>query len=446
MILLIVLTAMLPFSFAPAPAGAQSTTCDDFETQAAAQAALDAPDADDLLGLALDADLDRIACPELEPGKERSVPLAEELPEGLTEAEVVSVTDGDTIKVRIKEGDDEGEVQTVRLIGIDTPETRDPNDPVECFGAEATKRLETMLPEGRTVYLERDISDTDRYDRKLRYVWFEGKRDGKAYLANELLVREGFAVVSTFPPDVAHVVAFTHAQNLATFRQAGLWAECGGADTPLAATQTPPTRAAVPTHPPAPTAVPLITECGVFGSFAEANAYYATNPAAQPFLDPNGDGRACEVFFGIDQGAAPPPVAPPSSGGGCDPSYPTVCIPPYPPDLDCGEVGVGNFTVVPPDPHGFDGDFDGIGCESGASGGGGGGAPPPAVPPPGSGGGGPVYTDFGGLDGVDYDCYDFGSQGAAQAYFEADGGSIYNNADGLDRNHNGLACEPGEFD
>ncbi len=49
----------------------------------------------------------------------------------------------------------------------------------------------------------------------------------------------------------------------------------------------------------------------------------------------------------------------------CDPSYPSVCIPRYPPDLDCGEITFRRFTVLPPDPHGFDGDNDGIGCESG---------------------------------------------------------------------------------
>ena len=48
----------------------------------------------------------------------------------------------------------------------------------------------------------------------------------------------------------------------------------------------------------------------------------------------------------------------------CDESYPDVCIPPYPPDLDCGEIGYSNFSVVGDDPHGFDGDNDGIGCES----------------------------------------------------------------------------------
>ena len=49
--------------------------------------------------------------------------------------------------------------------------------------------------------------------------------------------------------------------------------------------------------------------------------------------------------------------------GECDPSYPTVCIPPPPPDLDCGDIPYRNFPVLPPDPHGFDGDGDGIGCE-----------------------------------------------------------------------------------
>jgi IPT/TIG domain-containing protein len=51
-------------------------------------------------------------------------------------------------------------------------------------------------------------------------------------------------------------------------------------------------------------------------------------------------------------------------GGGCDPAYPTVCIPSPPPDLDCGDIRFTNFRVRPPDPHGFDGDNDGVGCET----------------------------------------------------------------------------------
>ena len=168
-------------------------------------------------------------------------------------------------------------------------------------------------------------------------------------------------VVSTYAPDVEHVERFTEAQDAATEEQLGLWAACGGADTPLG-----------------PTAA-LITDCGAFGSFEEAQDYYAANPAAQPDLDPNADGRACEVYFGVDQAAEAPAnpgtgdapaaqepavVEGPPAGGGCDPSYPGVCIPPAPPDLDCGEVGFRRFQVLPPDPHGFDGDNDGVGCES----------------------------------------------------------------------------------
>ncbi|MCH6586422.1 MAG: lamin tail domain-containing protein [Thaumarchaeota archaeon] len=67
-------------------------------------------------------------------------------------------------------------------------------------------------------------------------------------------------------------------------------------------------------------------------------------------FDRDNDGIGCEVG------------SPPSSN--CDPSYPDVCIPPYPPDLNCGEIGYSNFRVVGNDPHGFDRDNDGIGCES----------------------------------------------------------------------------------
>lgn len=74
--------------------------------------------------------------------------------------------------------------------------------------------------------------------------------------------------------------------------------------------------------------------------------------------------------------AAPPPntttappqqdtVSDPMEAFDCDPAYPDVCIPSPPPDLDCGDIGARRFTVLPPDPHRFDGDFDGIGCERG---------------------------------------------------------------------------------
>ena len=59
-------------------------------------------------------------------------------------------------------------------------------------------------------------------------------------------------------------------------------------------------------------------------------------------------------------GCATPPPPP----GNCDPAYPDVCIPPPPPDLDCSDIPYRNFRVLPPDPHHFDGDGDGTGCEA----------------------------------------------------------------------------------
>jgi len=78
--------------------------------------------------------------------------------------------------------------------------------------------------------------------------------------------------------------------------------------------------------------------------------------------DPHGfdtdyDGIGCEV-------GSPQSSNPVESTPECDDSYPDVCITPYPPDLDCGEIGYSNFRVIGNDPHGFDRDNDGIGCES----------------------------------------------------------------------------------
>jgi hypothetical protein len=61
---------------------------------------------------------------------------------------------------------------------------------------------------------------------------------------------------------------------------------------------------------------------------------------------------------------SPEPTPAPPSSGNCDPAYPTVCIPPPPPDLNCSDIPYRNFKVLPPDPHHFDGNGNGIGCES----------------------------------------------------------------------------------
>jgi len=127
---------------------------------------------------------------------------------------VVEVVDGDTIRVDLN-----GEETPVRLIGIDTPEKDGPYTDEECFGEQATRYTAGALG-GRDVGLEFDVERTDRFDRTLAYVWID---DG---LFNERILREGYAVLATFPPNVRYVDRFTAAQRRARDEQAGLWGTC----------------------------------------------------------------------------------------------------------------------------------------------------------------------------------------------------------------------------
>lgn len=224
----------------------------------------------------------------------------EAIPEDAERATVRAVVDGDTIRITLEDGTK----TTVRLIGADTPETKDPDEPVACYGPEASAQTAKLLTRGRVIWLEQDVSDTDRYDRLLRYVWVVKDRGG-VYLLDEVLIRDGFAVAIVEPPDTAHAERLTRAQAAAQEADRGLWSAC----PELAASL-------LPTPTPLPTTVPVPTE------------------------------------------------APVAVAAQCDPSYPDVCIPPYPPDLNCPDVPYGRFRVVGADPHGFDRDYDGIGCES----------------------------------------------------------------------------------
>ncbi len=106
------------------------------------------------------------------------------------------------------------------MIGMDAPErSQGP------FGAEATAALRRLLPAGSQVLLERDVEPTDRYGRRLAYVWRGGS------LLNWQMVRGGWAVLLTIPPNVRYSEALLEAQRRARESKAGLWAE-GGFDCP----------------------------------------------------------------------------------------------------------------------------------------------------------------------------------------------------------------------
>jgi micrococcal nuclease len=190
------------------------------------------------------------------------------------QATVTRIVDGDTIHVAIN-----GQDYTVRYIGINTPED---TTKIEPFGQEATEANRALV-EGKEVLLYKDVSETDRYGRLLRFVVIPGDQP---VFVNYELVRRGFANPATYPPDVACAETYLEAERQAREEGLGLWA------------------------------------------------------------------------------APPPVVQPPPAEGNCDPSYPDVCIPPPPPDLDCKDVPYKRFRVLPPDPHHFDRDGDGIGCES----------------------------------------------------------------------------------
>jgi len=132
---------------------------------------------------------------------------------------VTKVVDGDTIEV--KSG---GLLYKVRLIGIDTPETVDPRRPVGCFGKKASAETKRLV-EGKEVTLTKDISDVDKYNRLLRYV-FLPISDGENLFINDYLVRQGFAKSLTYPPDVKYNERFIEAEREARENLRGLWGEC----------------------------------------------------------------------------------------------------------------------------------------------------------------------------------------------------------------------------
>ena len=142
-------------------------------------------------------------------------------PAGETEtARVVRVVDGDTLVIDRGMGN-----ERLRYIGIDAPESVKPDSPVEFMGREASA-ANAALVEGATLVLERDVSDTDHYGRLLRYAWL---RDGETWLfVNLELVRQGYAQVVTYPPDVRWIDTLRDAQRLARDVGLGLW----GAATP----------------------------------------------------------------------------------------------------------------------------------------------------------------------------------------------------------------------
>ena len=195
---------------------------------------------------------------------------------------VVDVVDGDTIKVLL---DQDGKTYSIRYIGMDTPEN---TTQIEYFGAEATAK-NSELVYGKTVTLFKDVSETDRYNRLLRYVIVDN------IFVNYELVAQGYANVASYPPDISCIPTFQAIEQQASSASLGLW-------------NAPPTLAPLPTLTPSSnsggsgSAVCSCSSnsynCGDFSTHASAQACYdyckSIGAGDVHRLDADNNGIACE--------------------------------------------------------------------------------------------------------------------------------------------------------
>ena len=134
-------------------------------------------------------------------------------------ATVTRVIDGDTIDANIG-----GHHERVRLIGIDTPETKKPNTPIQCYGPEASDFTKHTLTVGTRVSIRRDAEARDDYGRLLAYVY----RSSDGLFVNLELARLGYARPLTIAPNTAFATEFVQAARDAEAANRGLWAACTG--------------------------------------------------------------------------------------------------------------------------------------------------------------------------------------------------------------------------
>ena len=321
------------------------------------------------------------------------------LPAGAEVVTVVSITDGDTIRVEMSDG----MVEPVRLIGVNTPEGH------ECWADEAGMALTSLAPIGGEIGMTVDVSERDDFDRLLRYLWVGSMS------VNEEMVRRGAAIARRYPPDDAMAERFESAQADAKKGGLGLWAPdaCGpAADASLEIThiefdapgddnsnlneewiritnngenlvdltgwgirdESASNRYVFPVGFSLAPGESVIVHSGCGDDFGTAlfwcsigSAIWNNGGDTGFITDPNGNVHHDFTYQGTTTSAASTVTTTPTVGivgGACDPSYPDVCIPPAPPDLDCGDIPHKRFKVVGKDPHRFDGDGDGVGCES----------------------------------------------------------------------------------
>jgi micrococcal nuclease len=237
-----------------------------------------------------------------QPGGDASSAPAQ-VPADAQQAVVRRIVDGDTLEVAAVAA---GAVLTstgtvdVRLLEIDTPETKDPNTPIQCFGPEATAELARLAPVGSTVWVQNDRELRDQYGRSLLYLW-----NTYGEFVNLSLVQSGHAEAVLYPPNDKHWPTISAAESTAQSSNTGGWDACPAFGEPAQQTTTAQAPAPAPPHVPDP---------------------------------------------------IPAPSPPPSVQSG----FPNQQMGP---DTDCSDYP-GPVVVAPGDPHRLDNDGDGIGCDA----------------------------------------------------------------------------------
>lgn len=205
-------------------------------------------------------------------------------------ATVVKVVDGDTLSVSF--GDKN---ETVRIIGINSPETVDVRKPVECFGQKASEIAKSELT-GKTVQLEQDPTqgDRDKYSRLLRYVWLDANTDFGA-----LMVKSGYAYEYTYNTPYKYQNEYKALQKEAAENKSGLWA-----DNACPAKITPSATSSQTSQKPSSTSTPKTSDdknCPDFKTHAEAQNYFSSKGGSATNnvdgLDNDHDGIACESLL-----------------------------------------------------------------------------------------------------------------------------------------------------
>jgi micrococcal nuclease len=241
---------------------------------------------------------------------------------------VTQIVDGDTINVERA-----SIMYAIRFALTSTPELN------EFGGQEAKKFLEQICPRGSQVLVDEDDGQTEgSYGRIVGVVYCNDMNLNQEILDADL-------------GDIS--VNFCLKSEFSSYS----WAQKHGC--PVKEYTPPEPKTQIPSCDPSYPTVCILPP----PPYLNCNDIQYTNFEVIP-PDPHGfdgdnDGIGCETST-----SSLPSVQPITPEPNCDPAYPTVCIPSPPPDLNCGDITHRNFTVLPPDPHRFDGDGDGIGCES----------------------------------------------------------------------------------